>query len=226
MKNIVIEYFNILSYTITGLVFGLASFILLINVFHYNSVNEIYVKQDSDYEINDKLKEKLTVINSNIQKIPSRANPNFIDYSNIQTKLNICVQKINTKELNNIFNKDKITMSDVYDIQQFYKINISNECLIKELNTLITDDNSSLNNIASFKTIKPFIEDNINSLKDSSDYIEKVIKSNSDYSFSSNVVKVSIFNGVQDSYYELIKEYNNAINFIYDLSKWYNSEVI
>ena len=211
MKNIVIEYFNILAYIITGIVFSIASFLIIINIYHYKNVNEVYKTQDSNYEIKDNL--------------PSSTNPIFIAYSKIQTKLNICYEKIDIEQFDKLLTKTDISISDVYNMQQFYKLNIANECLIKQLYTLVDDEDNSINNLASFNLVKPFIKNNIDQLKESSDYIEKVIKSNSSYKFTNDFTKSSIYDEVKDSYYKIINDYNNSIDFIYDISIWYKNEV-
>ncbi len=225
MKNIVIEYFNILAYIITGIVFSIASFLIIINIYHYKNVNEVYKTQDSNYEIKDNLKYKLDNIKSNINNLPSSTNPNFIAYSKIQTKLNICYEKIDIEQFDKLLTKTDISISDVYNMQQFYKLNIANECLIKQLYTLVDDEDNSINNLASFNLVKPFIKNNIDQLKESSDYIEKVIKSNSSYKFTNDFTKSSIYDEVKDSYYKIINDYNNSIDFIYDISIWYKNEV-
>ena len=102
-------------------------------------------------------------------------------------------------------------------MQQFYKIDISNECLVKQLYGMTLIENNQYADALSF------IEDNIEKLKDSTDYVEKVIKNNSSYSFTSSSTKDDIYNQVRDSYYSIINDYVDAIDFIYDVSVWYKN---
>ena len=224
MKKLMIEYINIIAYTITGLVFGLCFFILFLNFYHYREINEKYVKLDND---NKTLKE----INNKLFEI--RKNAKMFDYNSyvggedpdslasIKSRLEICVSNIDTDNFNMLMTKKKISIKDVYDMQQFYQINIANECLVKQLYEIATMDNSKIQ-INNLKTVAPFMEDNINNLIKSTDYLQKVIKNNSSYYFSSNSNKIDLYDQTKDSYYALLNNYTEAIDFIYDVSLWYS----
>lgn len=218
MKKILVEYSNIISYTVIGIVFGFTFFLLFLNLYHYEDVNDVYKKQDSDYQINKELKEKLNSISLNINSVQlNNASSNYANFSNIGLKLNTCVERINTNKFDELLSKKSISISDVYEMQQFYKIDISNECLVKQLYGMTLIENNQYADALSF------IEDNIEKLKDSTDYVEKVIKNNSSYSFTSSSTKDDIYNQVRDSYYSIINDYVDAIDFIYDVSFWYKN---
>ena len=218
MKKILVEYSNIIAYTVTGIVFGFTFFLLFLNLYHYEDVNEFYKKQDSDYQINKELKEKLNNISLNINSVQlNNTSSNYTNFSNIGLKLNTCVERINTNKFDELLSKRSLSISDVYEMQQFYKIDISNECLVKQLYGMTLIENNQYADELSF------IEDNIEKLKDSTDYVEKVIKNNSSYSFTSGTTKDDIYNQVRDSYYSIINDYVDAIDFIYDVSFWYKN---
>lgn len=226
MKKLMIEYINIIAYTITGLVFGLCFFILFLNFYHYREINEKYVKLDND---NKTLKE----INNKLFEI--RKNAKMFDYNSyvggedpdslasIKSRLEICVSNIDTDNFNMLMTKKKISIKDVYDMQQFYQKQISNECLVKQIYELSLDDNNI--NISKLRTVAPFIENNVNQLIKSTDYVQKVMKSNSNYYFSSESSKTEIYNQTKDSYYSILNDYVSAIDFIYDISMWYKNIV-
>lgn len=227
MKKFLIEYCNIIAFSITGIIFGFSFFLLFLNFYHYKDVNNTYLKQDSDLKFNKSLKEKVSKISDNINSFdPNKYNGNLDIYSlsSIKSRLNICVSKIDNDDFNKILNKKKINIKDIYDMQQFYQINIANECLVKQLYELATMDDSKFQ-IGNLKIIAPFMEDNINNLIKSTDYLQKVVKNNSSYYFSSNSNKIDLYDQTKDSYYALLNNYNEAIDFIYDVSLWY-SEVI
>lgn len=218
MKKILVEYSNIISYTVIGIVFGFTFFLLFLNLYHYEDVNDVYKKQDSDYQINKELKEKLNSISLNINSVQlNNTSSNYANFSSIGLKLNTCVERINTNKFDELLSKKSISISDVYEMQQFYKIDISNECLVKQLYGMTLIENNQYADALSF------IEDNIEKLKDSTDYVEKVIKNNSSYSFTSSSTKDDIYNQVRDSYYSIINDYVDAIDFIYDVSVWYKN---
>ena len=218
MKKILVEYSNIISYTVIGIVFGFTFFLLFLNLYHYEDVNDVYKKQDSDYQINKELKEKLNSISLNINSVQlNNTSSNYANFSSIGLKLNTCIERINTNKFDELLSKKSISISDVYEMQQFYKIDISNECLVKQLYGMTLIENNQYADALSF------IEDNIEKLKDSTDYVEKVIKNNSSYSFTISSTKDDIYNQVRDSYYSIINDYVDAIDFIYDVSFWYKN---
>lgn len=222
MKKILVEYSNIIAYTISGIVFGLAFFLLFLNFYHYEDVNDLYKKQDSDYQINNEIKEKINKTKENINSVNlNMMTPNYNNLSIIQTKLNVCIDQINNSKLDNILQKETISISDVYEMQQFYKIDIANECLVKQLYGLTTTDNSMFDGMPTFKSTIPFIENNINELKDSTDYVEKIIKNNSSYNFTSRSTKEDVYDQLKDSYYSVLHDYVNVVDFIYDISVLY-----
>lgn len=223
MKKLLIEYCNIIAYSITGIVFGFSFFLLFINFYHYKDVNTTYKKQDSDFKINQILKTKLEKINDNANSFnPNvyKGSENIYSLSSIKSRLNICVSKINNDELTKILDKKVIDIKDVYDMQQFYQINIANECLVKQLYEVSTLSDKF--QISGLSNVSPFMEDNINNLIKSSDYLQKVIKNNSSYYFSSNSNKIDLYDQTKDSYYALLNNYTEAVDFLYDVSLWYS----
>lgn len=223
MKKLLIEYCNIIAYSITGIVFGFSFFLLFINFYHYKDVNTTYKKQDSDFKINQILKTKLEKINDNANSFnPNvyKGSENIYSLSSIKSRLNICVSKINNDELTKILDKKVIDIKDVYDMQQFYQINIANECLVKQLYEVSTLSDKF--QISGLSNVSPFMEDNINNLIKSSDYLQRVIKNNSSYYFSSNSNKIDLYDQTKDSYYALLNNYTEAVDFIYDVSLWYS----
>ena len=223
MKKLLIEYCNIIAYSITGIVFGFSFFLLFINFYHYKDVNTTYKKQDSDFKINQILKTKLEKINDNANSFNPNVyigSENIYSLSSVKSRLNICVSKINNDELTKILDKKVIDIKDVYDMQQFYQINIANECLVKQLYEVSTLSDKF--QISGLSNVSPFMEDNINNLIKSSDYLQKVIKNNSSYYFSSNSNKIDLYDQTKDSYYALLNNYTEAVDFIYDVSLWYS----
>lgn len=226
MKKLMIEYINIIAYTITGLVFGLCFFILFLNFYHYREINEKYVKLDNDNKTLKEINNKLFEIRKNAKTFDYNSYVGGEDpdsLASIKSRLEICVSNIDTDNFNMLMTKKKISIKDVYDMQQFYQKQISNECLVKQIYELSLDDNNI--NISKLKIVAPFIENNVNQLIKSTDYVQKVMKSNSNYYFSSESSKTEIYNQTKDSYYSILNDYVSAIDFIYDISVWYKNIV-
>lgn len=227
MKKLLLEYFNIIAYTITGLIFGFSFFLLFINFYHYRDVNTIYIKQDSDKKAEQELNKKIETIKTNASSFDINSYKGTEDsYSlaSVKSRLTLCAQSIDTETFKNILSKEKLTIKDIYDMQQFYQSQIANECLIKQLYELTLTDNPKVN-ITTLKPITSFLEDNINQLTKSTDYVQKVIKNNSSYMFNSEIAKTDLYEQTKDSYYTLLNNYILSIDFIYDVSEWYKNTV-
>ena len=221
MKKILIEYSNVIAYTITGLVFGFSFFLLFLNFYHYRDVNMTYQKQDSDRNVEEDLKIKLNQVKINISGFDIntyKGNEDPTSLASVKSRLDICVKKIDTQEFQNILSKNSINIKDIYEMQQFYQVQISNECLVKQLYEISLPDKL---NLSSLKTMAPFLENNINQLLKSTDYVQKVIKNNSSYAFSIETSKIYLYDQTKDSYYTILNSYVSAIDVMYDLSTWY-----
>lgn len=226
MKKMLIEYSNIIGYTITGIIFGFCCFMLFLNFYHYREVSIVYNKQEADYNVNNSIKERLSAISDNINSFDVnkyKGTENQYSLSSIKSRLGICVQNINTKELDDILSKKTVNISDVYKMQQFYQMSIANECLVKQLYDLTINDGSNSLKISSLSTVAPFFEDNIKQFIKTTDYMQKILKNNSSYYFSSDTSKNDIYNQTKDSYYKILNDYSSSIDFIYDVSIWFKN---
>ena len=108
MRQIFKEYINILGYITTGIVFGFCTFILLINLYHYRSVNEKFVNQGENRITSSLIKQKIEVIRNNasffdINKYSGQASIN--ELASIQSRINICTKVLDSDKAYNIIDK-------------------------------------------------------------------------------------------------------------------------
>jgi len=229
MKNILLEYSSILGYTIIGLVFGLSFFLLFLNFYHCNEVNYYYHKNNDDLKLSSEFKNQLTVIENNINVFDINlysGKEDVYSLAGVKDRLSLCTQNINKSNFYKILDKKKISISDVYELQQTYQDDIINGCFVKQLYELTSSNQDNNIQISSLNTISPFIENSIKDLKEDNDYVKNSIVSNSSYYFSSDSVKLNTFNMTRDSYYEVVSSYRSAIDFIQDVSIWYRNVVM
>ena len=73
MKKLLVEYAKIFGYTFTGLIFGLAFFLLFINFYHYKEINttvDLSEKLNTEQEtVNAKLEQIITTISIHIMAL-------------------------------------------------------------------------------------------------------------------------------------------------------------
>lgn len=227
MKKILLEYINVFAYAVVGIVFGFSFFLLFINFYHYKEINEtINVKEEME-NYKQKTEEKLTKIKDNIslyQQNTYNGRNNIYDMNSIQIKLNSCVKSFESEEYKNLANKENIEIKDVYKLGKFYQNTILNDCVVLQLSSLA--DESSSYSITSLSTIRPFLKTNINQLLSSNGYITSILENADNYYFTNDISKSSIFFLAKDSYSAINKNYQNTLDFLVEISKWYKSEVV
>ncbi len=227
MKKILLEYINVFAYAVVGIVFGFSFFLLFINFYHYKEINEtINVKEEME-NYKQKTEEKLTKITANIslyQQNTYNGKNNIYDMNSIQIKLNSCVKSFESEEYKNLVNKENIEIKDVYKLGKFYQNTILNDCVVLQLSSLA--DESSSYSITSLSTIRPFLKTNINQLLSSNGYITSSLENADNYYFTNDISKSSIFFLAKDSYSAINKNYQNTLDFLVEISKWYKSEVV
>ena len=223
--KIIKEFFYVFAFSITGLIFGFSFFLLFSNIYSYKEVNSSYVVQDTDLSVYKEMKRKLASIHEIVNSFDSsnyNGSEDLFSMVQVQTKLNTCVDKIDTSSFDKILTKNKIYIKDNYEMQQYYQSVISDECLVKQLYDLTTNKNFKLNGLDESSL---FLQDEINSLIKSTDYIQKEIKSNGSYYFPSTSIKATLYDKTRDSYYSLLNDYKDSINFIYDIALWYKKKL-
>lgn len=227
MKKMLIEYANLIAYTVTGLVFGLSFFLLFINFYHAKELSENVNIKESITTNQVQVTEKINMIKTNSASFDQSANQSrndFYDMSGIQLKLNRCIQIYESEESKSFLAKEKITLKDAYDFNRFYQNSILNDCLIMEISPLGTD--SIYTSIPSLTTIKPFIRTSIENMSTGLAYVGNNLKNADTYFYSTDTNRNTIFNLTKDSYYDSMNRYQKTLDLLVNLSNWYKSTVV
>lgn len=227
MKKILLEYANMIGYTITGLVFGLSFFLLFINFYHANELAEVVDisattamnKENAETKLN-KIKENSATYSQNSYQ----GKENVFDMNGVQIRINSCVAIFENEDSQKFLTKDKITLQDSYQFHLFYQNQILNNCLVMQLNALGTE-NSSVG-ISSLQAIRPFVRLNIDNLLSSPSYVGNTIKNADAYYMSNDTNKSSIFDLTRDSYYATMTNYQQALDLLLEISEWYKGVVV
>lgn len=226
MKKFFIEYINIIGYTITGLVFGLSFFILLLNFYHSREIADVYVKNSDFVDVYTKNKDKIEQIRTNISSFNAnnyRGEVDQLTLMNIKSKLDMCISKYETTDANKIFTKKEVGIQDVYDLLGEYQTDIINDCITLQIYSINVNNNTS--RLKSFSTIKPFIDSNAKMLMSDLDYVKRNLQTTSAYSFSSNYDKTNIFQMSRDSYARIESSYENSLNLVLTVSEWFKGVI-
>lgn len=220
MKKMFSNYFSLIGFSLTGIVFAIASFIFFINLYHHENVSSEY-KKDSIvekriYESNKLLTDAKKNISINVNN--SEVDVDRVDLLNFYSKINFCISSFQNTSISNILNKNTVNISDVYDLLLLYQENVLNDCFVVQLYDL-----SSLSNISSVGINSTFLKNNINALMNDMSYLKKNLENNSSYFMSSSIIKNSVFDYTRDSYIQIINSYELSVNLIYELSNLYRN---
>ncbi len=223
--KIIKEFSYVFAFSITGLIFGFSFFLLFSNIYSYKEVNSSYEVQDTEFTTYKEMKQKLNSIREIANSFDSnnyKGQEDLFSMVQVQSKLNTCVDKIDTSSFDKLLTKNKIYIKDNYEMQQYYQSVISDECLVKQLYDLTTNKNLKLNGLDDSSL---FLQNEIDNFIKSTDYIQKEIKSNSSYYFPSTNIKETLYDKTRDSYYSLLDDYKNSIDSVYDIALWYQKKL-
>lgn len=209
MSKKIRNYLGLLAYTITGLIFGFAFFLLFLNIYHTSEVNSKYVKSSEEIDAYNEFSGSLTLLKNKIDKI----NLNDEKKINISNRLNSCIKSLSNEEFLNYVKKKKIDDLDIYQMKNVFQNEIVDGCLVKQLYTM-TEDNDN-------KDILPFIKNDIDILLANMSYVEDNLLDNSSYKFSSNFSKTNIYNAKQESYYQVVNSYRRVVDLVNIVSDYY-----
>ncbi len=227
MKKILLEYANIIGYTITGLIFGLSFFLLFINFYHSQELS--YVADVSEYNtINkDTVSQKIATIRANLSvynQANYSGNLNIYGLNTAQIKLEECLKIIESPEMMAYFEKKEIQLKDSYNFAVDFKNKILNDCLVMQVKSMFNTD--TVSKLPNFDIIKPYVELSLNNLLSSSAYVQADLENADHYFFNTNGNRTNFFDLVNDSYSNIMNDYQDSLDLLVEISAWFKSIVI
>lgn len=227
MKKILLEYVNVFAYTIIGLIFGLAFFLLFLNFYH---MQELDAKVDViSYNENNRVKaeEKIATIKNNINvynQSTYNGTLNIYGLNTVQIKLQNCLEILESDEVMKYFKLDKIGVEDSYNFSIDFKNRILNDCLVMQIKSIFNTD--TVASLPNFSIIRPFADLGIDTLLGTTDYIQSNIENSDHYYFSTTNNKINFFDLAEDSYADVMNSYQSSLDLMVEVSNWYRNVVI
>ena len=227
MKKVLLEYANVFAYTITGLVFGLSFFLLFINFYHMQELAETV--DVSSYNDTNKatVESKIETIRNNISVYNQSTyigSLNIYGLNTVQLKLQDCLEILESEDMMKYFELDEIGIKDSYNFTLDFKNKILNDCLVMQVKSMFNTDTVAM--LPDFNTIKPYVELNLDTLLDSTNYVQSNIENSDHYYFSTETNKANFFNLVDDSYSDVMNSYQNSLDLLVEISNWYRNVVL
>lgn len=227
MKKVLLEYANVFAYTITGLVFGLSFFLLFINFYHMQELAETV--DVSSYNDTNKatVESKIETIRNNISvynQSTYTGSLNIYGLNTVQLKLQDCLEILESEDMMKYFELDEIGINDSYNFTLDFKNKILNDCLVMQVKSMFNTDTVAM--LPNFNIIKPYVELNLDTLLDSTNYVQSNIENSDHYYFSTETNKANFFNLVDDSYSDVMNSYQNYLDLLVEISNWYRNVVL
>ena len=227
MKNILLEYANIIGYTVTGLIFGLSFFLLIINFYHMQELSETISVETYNNDNKQLIEQKINTIKNNISVYSQNSytgNLNIYGLNTSQIKLQECVNIIESDEMMSYLSKSNIGIRDVYDFTGDFRNNILNDCLVMQIKSMFNTD--TIATLPNYNIIKPYVDLNVNNLVQSVGYVQSNIENSDHYYYSTSTNKSNFFDLTNDSYLEIVNNYQQTLDLLVEISNWYRTVVV
>ena len=227
MKRILLEYASMLAFTITGLVFGLSFFLLFINFYHMEELAETVDIASYNDTNKASVENKINQIKNNIsvyEQSNYQGSLNIYGLNTVKSRLENCVEIIESDDMMNYFDLDQIGINDSYNFTLDFRNKILNDCLVMQLKSMFNTD--TISTLPNYNIIKPYVDLNINSLVQSVGYIQSNIENSDHYYYSTDVNKFNFFDLTNDSYFEIVNKYQQTLDLLVEVSNWYRTVVV
>lgn len=217
MKKFIKEYLNIIAYAVTGLIFVIASFYLLINYYHSEELRTtIYVSENDINYVG--YKDKIEKIKVNLDTF-AKNKPTDNKLRAIYNKLSTCsVVLEGNKTLAAIQPNNYFTSNDVYQLGSGFQSDVLNICWALHL-SYITEENAD----PRFKTVSPYVKSSVNAIGSQVNFALSEIQNNSSYFYTTNITASTIRNYLEADFSAIAKAYNDFASIVLSLSEQLNT---
>lgn len=227
MKKVLLEYANVFAYTFTGLIFGLSFFLLFINFYHMQELSETVDVRAYNDTNRASVESKIETIRNNINvynQSDYTGSLNIYGLNTVQLKLQDCLEILESEDMMIYFELDEIGIKDSYNFTLDFKNKILNDCLVMQVKSMFNTDTVAM--LPNFNIIKPYVDLNLDTLLDSTNYVQSNIENSDHYYFSTSNNKSNFFNIVDDSYSDIMNKYQSSLDLLVEISNWYRSVVV
>ena len=227
MKKILLEYANTFAYTFTGLVFGLSFFLLFINFYHMQELSETADVSSFNDTNKVSVESKIETIKNNISVYDQSTYSgalNIYALNNAKSKLEACVEVFESDDMMKYFDLEQIGIKDSYNFTIDFKNNVLNDCLVMQIKSMFNSD--TISTLPNYNLIKPYVDNSINNLLSSVNYVQSNIENSDHYYFTTDNNKTNFFDLVDDSYSNVMRNYQNSLDLVVEVSNWYRNVVI
>ena len=217
MKKFIKDYIKLISLALTGLVFILGSFYLIMNYNHSEELKKTIYITPNDYYYK-KHQEILADLSENLIEFRNKK-INNASYSTMYQSLSNCYNVLQSDgTLSKVIPNNSYTSLDVYNLGDTFQNTVINSCYVLNLSYLKTDDVPK-----EFKSISPFITSYVDSINLNIEDSLSEIQNNSSYFYSTNITSAAIRNYLRSDYKIIANSYNDFASILLYLSEYINN---
>lgn len=225
MKSVLREFFELMGYCVLVVCFLFASFLLLINVYHYKELNKVDSRSLGTESTYLAVKDIVSNIEKNVSSVK------FTDSSNksnggmlIRDSINTCTDYIKNSNFYKLSDKTEISEKDIYDTNKEMYNTLNNKCLFF-IPYYIESAQKTYNVASSYDNeLKDDIEFTKSKIASYSDFLYNKSLGNSSYNYSTSITTSTIYNDLNKSINLTISNYEELARTVEKISLWYVDE--
>ncbi len=226
MKEILKEFLELLGYCVLGVCFLFASYLLLINLYHYREISVSQQRILLSEESYSDFTETIEKIKKNINSVDLNGSTNsqFVSAaSGIKSGFDSCIKDLEASYFYQLGQKNMIVTQDIYQANKEMYNTINNKCLFF-IPYYIETSAEGYGYGDSFEYMKDDVEFKKERIFVYSDFLFNKTLGNSSYSYTTSVSRSTIYNDLNQTINMTISNYNELVNTVLDISEWYVDE--
>ena len=226
MKEMLKDFCNLLSNSVTIICLVFASFLLMINLYHYKEVNYVHyidVSENIEYK---EFKETLANVEKKMNSEVTTSDYQKKNISNnLKTIVNTCLDSIKQGSMYGLEEVDTITQKDIYNTSSELYSDINNNCLFYlwyNTEQLVNSHNLDVD----FDDESKYIQEQRITIMASTNYLTDRLLNNSSYNYATDVTRNSIFNETSANFSFSVRNYVALADVLDTYANWYVSEFV
>lgn len=218
MKEILKDFSTLFANGILVICLMVASFLVLINLYHSKEVSYEYYAELSEDDRYTSIKDSIEVMRTNVEAVPSSNNPAA---SGVKQVIDRCITALESSSFYKLDEKDYIHFKDIYNANSELASELNNTCLFALSYTTSNDILGNTEYASSYEPVNTLVEEERNIVITQTDYLKNRLLANSTYSYMTDTTRNSIFNETEANLFLLVSSYDRVTSSLERVTNWY-----
>lgn len=218
MKEILKDFSTLFANGILVICLMVASFLVLINLYHSKEVSYEYYAELSEDDRYTSIKDSIEVMKTNVEAVPSSNNPAA---SGVKQVIDRCITALESSSFYKLAEKDYIHFKDIYNANSELASELNNTCLFALSYTTSNDILGNTEYASSYEPVNTLVEEERNIVITQTDYLKNRLLANSTYSYMTDTTRNSIFNETEANLFLLVSSYDRVTSSLERVTNWY-----